>query len=58
MQKMEEEEDVVVIIANTNHLFDDDTILSPSLLKLKIRNTTQYLKWRIAIFMHFQASLF
>ena len=48
MQKMEEEEDVVVI-ANTNHLFDNDTILSPSLLKLRIRNTTQYLKWRIAI---------
>ena len=48
MHKMEEEEDVVVI-ANTNHLFDNDTILSPSLLKLRIRNTTEYLKWRIAI---------
>src|SRR6476646_11460568 len=43
-----EEEDVVVI-AGTNHLFDNDTILSPSLLKLRIRNTTEYLKWRIAI---------
>ena len=48
MNKMEEEEDVVVI-AGTNHLFDNDTILSPSLLKLRIRNTTEYLKWRIAI---------
>jgi len=43
-----EEEDVVVI-AGTNHLFDNDTILSPSLLKLRIRNTTEYLNWRIAI---------
>jgi hypothetical protein len=42
------EEDVVVI-AGTNHLFDNDTILSPSLLKLRIRNTTEYLNWRIAI---------
>ena len=46
LNKMEEEgeEEDVVIIANTNHLFDNDTILSPSLLKLRIRNTTQYLK--------------
>ena len=43
-----EEEDVVVI-AGTNHLFDNDTILSPSLLKLRIRNTTEYLNWRIEI---------
>jgi hypothetical protein len=50
LNKMEEEEDVVGVIANTNHLFDNDnTMLSPSLLKLRIRNTTQYLKWRIAI---------
>ena len=42
LNKMEEEEDVVVI-ADTNHLFDNDTILSPSLLKLRIRNTTEYL---------------
>ena len=28
---------------------DDDTKLSTSLLKLKIRNTTAYLSWRIAI---------
>jgi hypothetical protein len=48
LHKMEEEKDVVVI-ANTNHLFDNDTILSQSLLKLRIRNTTEYLKWRIAI---------
>jgi hypothetical protein len=48
LDKVEEEEDVV--ITNTNHLFDNDTILSPpSLLKLRIRNTTEYLKWRIAI---------
>ena len=40
------------IIANTsNNLFEDqhDTELSASLLKLKIRNTTEYLNWRIAI---------
>ena len=49
LHKMEEEEDVVVVIANTNHLFDNDTILSPSVLKLRIRNTTEYLHWRIAI---------
>src|SRR6476619_3501091 len=42
------EEDVVVI-AGTNYLFDDDAILSPSLLKLRIRNTMEYLNWRIAI---------
>ena len=45
LNKMEED----VVIADTNHLFDDDTILSPSLLKLRIRNTTEYLNWRIAI---------
>ena len=45
----EGEEEDVVVIANTNHLFDNDTILSPSLLKLRIRNTTEYLNWRIAI---------
>jgi hypothetical protein len=48
MEEEEEEEDVVVI-ANTNHLFEKDTILSPSLLKLRIRNTTEYLNWRITI---------
>jgi hypothetical protein len=48
LHKMEEEEDVV-IIAGTNRLFDNDTILSLSLLKLRIRNTTEYLNWRIAI---------
>ena len=48
LNKMEEEEDVVVI-ANTSHQFDKDIILSPSLLKLRIRNTTEYLNWRIAI---------
>ena len=52
LYKMEEEakeEDVVGVIADTNHLFDNDTMLSPSLLKLRIRNTTEYLNWRIAI---------
>ena len=49
LNKMEEEKEDVVVIANTNHLFDNDTILSPSLLKLRIRNTTEYLNWRIAI---------
>jgi len=35
---------------STNNLSDDDdTRLPVSLLKLKIRNTTEYLKWRIAI---------
>ena len=48
---IQEDED---IIANTsNNLFDyqddDNTKLSASLLKLKIRNTTEYLNWRIAI---------
>jgi hypothetical protein len=46
LNKMEED---VVVIADTNHLFDNDTIRSPSLLKLRIRNTTEYLNWRIAI---------
>ena len=49
LNKMEEEKEDVVVIADTNHLFDNDTILSPSLLKLRIRNTTEYLNWRIAI---------
>jgi hypothetical protein len=46
------QEDEDAIIANTNNsLFDDqdDTKLSTSLLKLRIRNTTGYLNWRIAI---------
>ena len=48
LNKTEEEEDVV-IVAITNHLFDNDIILPPPLLKLRIRNTTEYLNWRIAI---------
>ena len=47
LNKMEEED--VFVMANTNYLFDNDTILSPSLLRLRIRNTTEYLNWRIAI---------
>ena len=46
------QEDEDTIITNTsNSLFDDqdDTKLSASLLKLRIRNTTWYLNWRIAI---------
>ena len=47
LHKMEGEE--VVVIAGTNYLFDKYTILSPSLLELRIRNTIEYLKWLIAI---------
>jgi hypothetical protein len=47
------QKDEDTIIANTtSSLFDDqhdNTKLSASLLKLKIRNTTAYLNWRIAI---------
>jgi hypothetical protein len=46
------QEDEDTIIANTaSSLFDDqhDTKLSAPLLKLRIRNTTEYLNWRIAI---------
>ena len=49
MEEEGEEEDVAVVVADTNHLFDNDTILSPSLLKLRIRNRTEHLNWRIAI---------
>ena len=40
-----------MLIQSSNNLFEDqhDTELSASLLKLKIRNTTEYLNWRIAI---------
>ena len=40
------------VVANTSNLFDDqdDTAeLSTPPLRLKIRNTTEYLNWRIAI---------
>src|SRR6185437_9351650 len=45
LNKTEEEgeEEDVVVSAGTNHLFDNDIIRSPSLLKLRIRNTTEYL---------------
>jgi hypothetical protein len=50
LHKMEGEEgEEVVVIAGTNYLFGKYTILSQSLLKLRIRNTIEYLKWRIAI---------
>jgi hypothetical protein len=43
-----------MLIQSSNNLFEDqhDTELSASLLKLKIRNTTEYLNWRIAILKH------
>jgi hypothetical protein len=51
IQEDEDKEDI--IIANTSkNLFgsqDDNNELPASLLKLKIRNTTEYLNWRIAI---------
>ena len=46
------EKDDIIIVNTSNNLFDyqdEDTKLSASLLKLKIRNTTEYLNWRIAI---------
>src|SRR5205823_6181825 len=47
------QDDEDIIIANTStslvNYQDDDTKLPASLLKLKIRNTTEYLNWRIAI---------
>jgi hypothetical protein len=42
---------LLLSLPDTNHLFDNDTILSPSLLKLRIRNTTEYLNCGIAILM-------
>jgi hypothetical protein len=48
----QEDKEGIVIVNSSNNLFDDqdDGIkLSASLLKLKIRNTTAYLNWRIAI---------
>jgi hypothetical protein len=47
----EDKEDIIIASTNSN-LFDDqddDAKLPASLLKLKIRNTTEYLNWRIAI---------
>jgi hypothetical protein len=48
----EDEEDIIIAANTSSNLFDDhddDNKLSASLLKLKIRNTTEYLNWRIAI---------
>jgi hypothetical protein len=49
----EDEEDSIIAANTSNNLFDDqdddDTKLSAPLLKLKIRNTTEYLNWPIAI---------
>ena len=47
-----EDKEGIVIANSSNNLLDDqvdDTKLSAALLKLKIRNTTAYLNWRIAI---------
>jgi hypothetical protein len=47
----EDKEDNIIANSSNNILDDqnDGIKLSASLLKLKIRNTTEYLKWRIAI---------
>ena len=48
----EDKEDIVISSSGSN-LFnsqdDDNNKLAASLLKLKIRNTTEYLNWRLAI---------
>ena len=51
IQKEDKEDIVIANISNnlSDHQDDDSTKLSTSLLKLKIRNTTAYLNWRIAI---------
>ena len=50
LHKIDIQEDEEDIIANTsNNLFgnqDDNNKLSAPVLKLKIRNTTEYLNWR------------
>ena len=49
LHKIDIQEDEEDIIANTSNLFDDqhdNNELPASLLKLKIRNTTEYLNWR------------
>jgi hypothetical protein len=48
----DEDKEDIVIASTANNLFgsqDDNNKLSAPLLKLKIRNTTEYLNWRIAI---------
>jgi hypothetical protein len=48
----QEDKEDSIIANSSNNLFgnqDDDAKLSASLLKLKIRNTTAYLNWRIVI---------
>ena len=48
-----ENKEGIVISGTANNLFgsqdDNNNKLSASILKLKIRNTTEYLNWRIAI---------
>jgi len=48
----DEDKEDIVIASTASNLFgsqDDNNKLSAPLLKLKIRNTTEYLNWRIAI---------
>jgi hypothetical protein len=48
----QEDKEDIAIANSSNNLFDDQddgTKLSAPILKLKIRNTTAYLNWRIAI---------
>jgi hypothetical protein len=47
--KQKEEEEALKDGSTENLSDDDDTRLPVSLLKPRIRNTTEYLKWRIAI---------
>ena len=49
--QQEDKEDSIIVNSSNNLLDDqnDGIKLSASLLKLKIRNTTAYLNWRIAI---------
>ena len=53
LHKIHIQDDEDIVIANTsNNLFDDQddgTKISASLLKMKVRNTTTYLNWRIAV---------
>jgi hypothetical protein len=50
IQREDKEEDVIIANSSNNLIDDQDgNELPASLLKLKIRNTTAYLNWRIAI---------
>jgi hypothetical protein len=59
IEEIQKEEDVGEILKNTHRIinsnnnescdYDRAIILPPHLLKLKIRNKTEYLKWRISV---------